>query len=102
MVEFWVSMPEVSAIMNPRKPFPKCKTEEELAEIMHRIDTPILMLGGSEDNISGPDLMLRSLKAVQNAKLIIYRGVDHVDLPYRCMQAYARDIAAFCEEQKLR
>lgn len=101
MVEFWINMPEVSAIMNPRKPFPLCKTEEELAEILHKIETPILMLGGTEDTISGPDLMLRSERAVQNAKLILYRGVDHVDLPYRCMHSYARDIAAFCEEQNL-
>lgn len=101
MIQFWKEMPEAAAILNPRKPFPKCKTEEELIEILKTIHVPMLMLGGSEDNISSPDLMVRSLRAVENSKLIIYQGVDHVDLPNRFREEYVRDIMAFCDERGL-
>lgn len=60
MIQFWIDMPAVSALLNPRKPFPKCKTEEELIEVLKNIHVPTLMLGGSEDTISGPDLMVRT------------------------------------------
>ena len=35
--EFWVNMPAVSAVLNPKKPFPKCETEEELIAVMGKI-----------------------------------------------------------------
>lgn len=101
MIQFWEDMPEAAAILNPRKPFPKCQTEEELAAVLKTIHVPTLMLGGSEDNISSPELMVRSLNAVQDSKLILYQGVDHVDLPNRFREEYVRDIMAFCEEREL-
>ncbi len=101
MIQFWRDMPAVSALMNPKKPFPYCKTEEELIEELHKVKTPMLMLGGSNDSISTPEMMIRSLKAVKDSKLIIYEGVDHVDLPNKFRTEYVRDIMAFCEERNL-
>ena len=101
MIQFWIDMPAVSALLNPRKPFPKCKTEEELIEVLKNIHVPTLMLGGSEDTISGPDLMVRTLRAVEDSKLIIYHGADHVDLPNRFREEYVKDIVTFCEERGL-
>lgn len=100
-LQFWREMPAVSALMNPRKPLPKCQTEEELVEKLSQVKTPLLMLGGSEDTISGPELMIRTLRAIPNSKLILYEGADHVDLPNRYRKEYVKDIVAFCQERNL-
>ena len=63
-VEFWTNMPAQSAVLNPRKPFAKVQTEEELAQVLGRITVPTIMMGGTEDNISSPELMLRTLRAL--------------------------------------
>lgn len=101
MVQFWRDMPAQSALLNPRKPFPQCKTEEELTKLLSTIHVPLLMLGSPEDSISGPDLMLRSMRAVKDSKLILYYGADHVDLPLKYQKEYVKDIAAFCQERGL-
>jgi pimeloyl-ACP methyl ester carboxylesterase len=101
LFDFWTNMPAVSALLNPGKPFPECETEDELVACLHTIKVPTLLLGGSADNISSPELMVRSLNAVENSKLIIYSGVDHVDLPYKMAKEYARDIYSFCQERNL-
>lgn len=100
-VEFWTNMPPQSATLNPRKPFPKIKSEEELAQVLSKIDVPTIMLGGTEDTISSPELMVRTLKALKGSKLVLYHGVDHVDLPIKCKDEYVGDIMAFCQERGL-
>lgn len=100
-VEFWINMPAQSATLNPRKPFARISSEEELASVLHTISVPTLMMGGTADNISSPELMLRTLKALPGSKLVLHEGVDHVDLPIRCKDAYVADIMAFCQERKL-
>lgn len=101
MLAFWREMPEQSAILNPRKPLPKCRTEEELIEELRKVHTPLLMLGGSEDTISSPELMIRTLRAIEDSKLIIYQGADHVDLPNKFREEYVKDILCFCQERNL-
>lgn len=100
-VEFWINMPAQSAILNPRKPFARIQTEEELAQVLNKITVPTIMMGGTNDNISSPELMVRTLKALPNSKLVLHHGVDHVDLPILCKDAYVSDIMAFCEERNL-
>ena len=100
-VEFWANMPAQSAILNPRKPFAKVQTEEELAQVLGRITVPTIMMGGTEDNISSPELMLRTLRALKGSKLVLHQGVDHVDLPIKCREDYVGDIMAFCQERGL-
>lgn len=100
-VEFWTNMPAQSAVLNPRKPFAKVQTEEELAQVLGRITVPTIMMGGTEDNISRPELMLRTLRALKGSKLVLHQGVDHVDLPIKCREDYVGDIMAFCQERGL-
>ncbi len=63
--------------MNYGRPLKKLGTEEKLKEALSTIKTPTLIVGGMEDMISRPDLMLRSAKALPNCKLIIYSGLGH-------------------------
>ena len=100
-VEFWTNMPAQSAVLNPRKPFAKVQTEEELAQVLGRITVPTIMMGGTEDTISSPELMLRTLRALKGSKLVLHQGVDHVDLPIKCREDYVGDIMAFCQERGL-
>lgn len=99
--EFWVNMPAVSATLNPKKPFPKCKTEEELIQELRKIKIPLLMLGGSADPISPPELMFRTLNAVKDSRLVIFEGVDHQDLTRKCRKEYVEEIMAFCRTKQL-
>ncbi|MBR6207891.1 MAG: alpha/beta hydrolase [Oscillospiraceae bacterium] len=100
-VEFWTNMPPESALLNPRKPFPRVPTEETLAEVLGTIHVPTIMLGGTADTISGPELMVRTLRALKDSKLVLYHGVDHVDLPIKMKDEYVGDIMAFCNERGL-
>lgn len=99
--EFWVNMSAVSAKLNPKKPFPECKTEEELIAELEKIHIPLLMLGGTADSISTPELMLRTLKAVKNSRLVLFEGVDHQDLTRKCRKEYVEEIMAFCRTKNL-
>ena len=73
----------------------------ELAQVLGRITVPTIMMGGTEDNISSPELMLRTLRALKGSKLVLHQGVDHVDLPIKCREDYVGDIMAFCQERGL-
>lgn len=99
--EFWVNMPAISATMNPKKPFPKCQTEEELIAVLSTIKTPLLMFGGTADPVSPPDVMIRSLCAVKNSQLILFEGVDHQDLTKKCRREYVAEIVTFCKTRHL-
>ena len=99
--EFWVNMPAISATMNPKKPFPKCQTEEELIAVLSTIKTPLLMFGGTADPVSPPDVMVRSLCAVKNSQLILFEGVDHQDLTKKCRREYVAEIVTFCKTRHL-
>ena len=80
-VEFWTNMPAQSAVLNPRKPFAKVPTEEELAQVLGRITVPTIMMGGTEDNISSPRLMLRTLRALKGSKLVLHQGWTMLTFP---------------------
>ena len=54
------------------------RTEEKLREALRTIKTPVLMLGGTEDVISTPELMIRTAKCLPNCKLVIHSGFGHV------------------------
>lgn len=63
-----------------RRPLIKYETEEKVVEILKTIKTPTLMIGGIEDPISRPDLMLRTAQCLPNCKLILYSKCGHGDL----------------------
>lgn len=59
------------------RPLLKYKTEEKLIEMLSTIKTPTLILGGIDDPISTPELMLRTAKALAHCKLVIYSNCGH-------------------------
>ena len=69
--------PETKAIDFGR-PLAALHTEANVLEALKTIKTPVLIIGGMEDPISRPDLMIRTAKCLPNCKLIIHSGVSHV------------------------
>ena len=59
------------------RPLSKFKTEEKLREALHSIQVPTLILGGTEDPISTPELMMRTAKELPHCKLIMYSNCGH-------------------------
>lgn len=66
------------------RPLMKCGTEEKLQEVLRGMTTPTLILGGTEDPISTPELMMRTAKCLPHCKLAVYSNCGHnidTDLP---------------------
>ena len=59
------------------RPLMYCRTEEKLKEMLSSISTPTLILGGAEDPISTPELMMRTACTLPNCKLIMYSNCGH-------------------------
>ncbi len=59
------------------RPLLKYKTEEMLQKKLSEITTPTLILGGINDPISTPELMMRTAKRLPNCKLVIYSNCGH-------------------------
>lgn len=98
--DWWMAMPPRAARYNPKKPFPFCKTEEELIKVLSQSRVPTLMIGGMQDDISTAENMVRSCRAVKNSKLVIYEDGTHA-----VMQEYqtecVRDIVNFTKDRGL-
>ncbi|MCR5502155.1 MAG: alpha/beta hydrolase [Lachnospiraceae bacterium] len=59
------------------RPLMKCGGEEKLRELLSGITTPTLILGGAEDPISTPELMMRTAKCLPHCKLVMYSNCGH-------------------------
>lgn len=59
------------------RPLMKFKNEEALMEQLKTIRVPTLILGGIDDPISTPELMMRTAKSLPNCKLVIYSNAGH-------------------------
>lgn len=59
------------------RPLMKCGSEEVLRDRLRTIQTPTLILGGTEDPISTPELMIRTAKCLPFCKLVIYSNCGH-------------------------
>ena len=59
------------------RPLLYCKTEEKLKEALSTIKLPVLILGGTGDPISTPELMMRTAACLPNCKLVIYSDCGH-------------------------
>lgn len=59
------------------RPLLKYKTEQTLQKKLSEITTPTLILGGIDDPISTPELMMRTAKCLPNCKLVIYSNCGH-------------------------
>lgn len=58
-------------------PLMDLKNEKNTQEFLKSIKTPTLIVGGTEDPISRPDLMLRTVECIPHSKLILYHGFSH-------------------------
>ncbi len=66
------------------RPLMSCGTEAKLREVLSAMETPTLILGGTEDPISTPELMIRTARCLPHCKLVIRSGYGHnidTDLP---------------------
>ena len=66
------------------RPLMECGSEEKLCEILSAMQTPTLILGGAEDPISTPELMMRTAKCLPRCKTVIWSGCGHnidTDIP---------------------
>ena len=68
--------PEVKAVEYGR-PLAYYGNEENLKKALQTIETPVLILGGTEDVISRPDLMMRSAESLKHCKTVVYSGFGH-------------------------
>ena len=59
------------------RPLMRCGTEEKLREALSSIRIPVLILGGTEDPISTPDLMTRTARCLPHCKLVMYSNCGH-------------------------
>ncbi|WP_102346257.1 alpha/beta fold hydrolase [Bacillus sp. Marseille-P3661] len=75
--ERFISMTREEKLINPRKPFPHAKTNEELALELSKIQVPTLLLCGCQDDISSAEMGLLAAKAVPGAKAIFYQDHSH-------------------------
>ena len=59
------------------RPLMRLGSEEKLCEALKSINTPTLILGGTDDPISTPELMIRTAKCLPHCKLVIYSNCGH-------------------------
>ena len=59
------------------RPLMRCGTEEKLREALGSIRTPTLILGGTDDPISTPELMTRTARCLPHCKLVMYSNCGH-------------------------
>jgi pimeloyl-ACP methyl ester carboxylesterase len=59
------------------RPLMRCGTEEKLREKLASIRTPTLILGGTGDPISTPELMTRTAGCLPHCKLVMYSNCGH-------------------------
>lgn len=69
--------PEEQRAINYGRPLLKLKNEENLKKALSTIEIPTLMIGGVQDPISTPELMMRTAKCLPHCKLVMYSNCGH-------------------------
>jgi len=59
------------------RPLMRLGSEEKLREVLSSIQTPTLILGGTGDPISTPELMTRTARCLPHCKLVMYSNCGH-------------------------
>lgn len=59
------------------RPLMRLGSEEKLKEVLKGIQTPVLILGGAEDPISKPELMMRTACSLPHCKFVMYSNCGH-------------------------
>ncbi len=85
--EWLKSLPEADPLeknVDYGRPLMACGTEENLRDVLRSLRTPTLILGGTDDPISTPELMTRTACCLPCCKMVVYSGCGHnidTDLP---------------------
>ena len=69
--------PEEERTINYGRPLLAMKTEENLRKALSTIEVPTLMIGGVDDPISTPELMVRTARCLPHCKLLLYANCGH-------------------------
>lgn len=69
--------PEAERKLDYGRPLMRLKNEENLRAALATIDIPVLLIGGYDDPISKPELLLRTLGCLPHCKMIIYSNCGH-------------------------
>lgn len=69
--------PAEEQAINYGRPLLKMKNEENLKKALASIEVPTLMIGGIDDPISTPELMIRTAHCLPHCKLILYSNCGH-------------------------
>ena len=59
------------------RPLMRLGSEEKLCEALKSIRTPVLILGGTDDPISTPELMMRTARCLPHCKMVMYSNCGH-------------------------
>lgn len=70
-------VPEEERNINYGRPLLKYGTEENLRKELATIDVPTLMIGGVDDPISTPELMVRTARCLPHCKMLLYSNCGH-------------------------
>ena len=87
--------PELERKVDYGRPLMYLKSEEKLCQALRKIQTPVLIIGGTDDPISTPELMMRTAKNLPHCKLVLYSNCGHdidTDLIEECCDVAARFI----------
>lgn len=96
--ERFASMTPEELRLNPRKPFPEAKTNEELVELVfRRIRVPTLLLCGVQDDIVSAEMSLLAAKTVPKAKAVFFQDHSH-SLASEAPERVAHEIRLFVRE----
>ena len=69
--------PELERKVDYGRPLMALGSEEKLCEELKKITLPVIMIGGVEDPISTPELMIRTAKCLPHCKLVLYSNCGH-------------------------
>ena len=96
--ERFASMTPEELRLNPRKPFPEAKTNEELVELVfRRIRVPTLLLCGVQDDIVSAEMSFLAAKTVPGAKAVFFQDHSH-SLATEAPERVAHEIRLFVRE----
>lgn len=80
-----------------KRPLMDLENEANTRKFLESIKIPTLVIGGTEDPISRPDLMLRTVECIPHSKLLIYHGFSHNE-PWRIfVEEVSSEIAYFLD-----
>ncbi len=79
--EQWLSnlpeAPEAERKLDYGRPLMRFKNEENLCKALSSVEIPTLLIGGCDDPISKPELLMRTARSLPHCKLIMYSNCGH-------------------------